>query len=100
MVTSRSATFDELDAVKKELQTLEGRVDRIVTGLNAALQHAQQADQHLRRTERLDVARLQALQGLDVTLIVALLSAWPRTLQKIEKMEHAIAKLQHDAGGH
>lgn len=39
MTTSRSATFDELDAVKKELQTLEGRVDRIVTGLNAALQH-------------------------------------------------------------
>jgi hypothetical protein len=67
MATSRSATFDELDAVKKELQTLEGRVDRIVTGLNAALQHAQQADRRLRRTERLDVARLQAHQGLDVT---------------------------------
>lgn len=100
MATSRSATFDELDAVKKELQTLEGRVDRIVTGLNGALQHAQQADQRLRRTERLDVARLQALQGLDVTLIVALLSAWPRTLQKIDKMERAIAKLQHDVGGH
>ena len=100
MGTSRPATFDELDAVKKELQTLEHRVDGIVSGVNTALRHAQQFDQQLRRTERLDVARLQALQGLDVAVILALLSAWPRTLQKIEKMEQAIAKLQREAGHH
>ena len=100
MASSRSATFDELDAVKKELQTLEVRVERVVTALNAALQHAQQADQRLRRTERLDVARLQALQGLDTALIVGLLAAWPRTLQRIEKAEQSIVKLQRDAAGH
>ena len=66
--------------------------------LNAALHHAQQPDQHLGRTERPDVTRLQALQGLDLGLIVALLSTWPRTVQKIETMEQSIAKSCRTSG--
>jgi chromosome segregation ATPase len=99
MVGPRLATFDELDSVKKELQTLERRVDNIVTGLNAALRHAQQADQRQRRTERLDVARLERLQELNPELLMVT-REFPGLSTKVDRLERALAALQRGSGRH
>ncbi len=94
---TRPATDDELDAVKKELQTLEKRVDQIVTGLNAALRSAHNSDQHLRRMERLDAARLERLQSIDSASITSVIAESNHTREKITKIERAIALLQQGA---
>lgn len=112
MATSpRPATFDELDAVKKQLVDLERRVDGVVNGVNGGLRHAQQADQRIeaamrsadaamRRTERLDSAKIAALQALDVALLVTVVRGWAQMNRSVEKLEQSVAKLERQAGHH
>ena len=107
----RPATYEELDAVKKELVSLERRLSAIVNDLNNTLRNSHESDQRLqatmqaadaaqRRTERLDVAMLLRLQTVDISLLLAVLSAWPRLRQSVDKLEQSVAKLQRDAGRH
>ena len=94
---TRPATIDELDTVKKELQTLEARVTQIVTGLNAALRSAHNSDQLLHRIERLDAARLERLQSIDFASITSVIAEANNTRDKFKKVEKAIALLQQGA---
>ena len=105
MVTaSRPATFDELDAVKKTLAELTLRVDRVVTGLNAALRSAQQNDHRIeaamraadaanRRTEHADFTTLARLAALDLTILTRVAAGWGKIVASVKKLEH-------DAGHH
>ena len=105
MVTSsRPATFDELDAVKKTLTELTLRVDRVVDGLNTALRSAQRNDQRIeaamhaaaaanRRTEHADFTALSRLAVLDLTILGRVAAGW-------EKIVASVKKLEHDAGRH
>jgi len=95
---TRPATDDELDAVKKDLQTLQHRVDQILTGLNAALRSAHDYDQRLRRMERLDTAKLERLENIDFASITSVIAEAAHTREKVAKIEQAVAVLQRSAG--
>lgn len=104
-MTVRNATFDELDAVKKQLVTLESRVSAIVDRVNTIFASAARADERLKamivavnnatqRAERLDVRALKRLEEFDFERANAAAVTVAKLKLDVEKLTANVAKLR------
>ena len=104
-MTVRNATFDELDAVKKQLITLQSNVSAIVTRLNVVFASAHQADERLkativsvnnatRRAEAVDIRALRRLEAFDFDKANEAAVTVAKLKLDVEKLAANVAKLR------
>jgi hypothetical protein len=101
----RPATIDDLDPIKRQIETLQRNIDKVAADLAARVRSEHDVEQRMRRTERLDVDRLLRLQDLDYARILhyfsqqdAAIIQQAKAMAQIAKLTQLVTRLAHQVG--